>query len=153
MKEKRIRITDTAALLVLAVFALCILLVLLTGANLYRNLVNRGEDTYLRRTALQYLSTRVRQAQSVEIGDFSGCDALILEEELEGEVCTTRIYCYDGWLRELYTVPGGTFSPQEGNGLLEAADLTLTRDGNLLTLTLEEDVLYLWLPEGTEVGS
>lgn len=150
MKDKHYRITDLAALLVLAVFALCLLLVLLTGADVYRGLVQQGEEAYLRRTALQYLTTRVRQAESVQIGDFDGCEALILEESADQETCTTRVYCYDGWLRELYCVPGAQVAPQDGQALLEAADLSVSQQGNLLTLTLGSDSLYLWLPAETE---
>lgn len=153
MKEKHYRITDVAALLVLSVFALCLLLVLLTGAEIYRGLVHSGEETYLRRTTLQYLTTRIRQAESVQIGNFAGCEALILEEAPDETGCTTRIYCCDGWLRELYCVPGAQVTPQDGEALLEAAELSLKQEGDLLTLTLDADSLYLWLPAGTEVGS
>lgn len=149
MKEKRHTILDLAALLVLTAFALCVLLVLLTGANLYRSLVEEGEEGYLRRTALQYLTTRIRQAESVEIGTFEGCDALILREEA-GAV--TRVYCFDGWLRELYAVPEARVSPGDGEILLEAESLSVTREDRLLTLTLGSEALYLWLPEGGSVG-
>lgn len=148
MKKKHEAVTGLGGLLVLAVFALCILLVLLTGADLYRGLVESGEESYLRRTALQYLTTRVRQAESVEIGSFDGCDALILEEE----GALTRVYCYDGWLRELYTVPEATASAGAGEKLLEAESLTLKREENLLTLTLDGETLYLWLPTGKEAA-
>ena len=145
MKKNHSQITNLAALLVFTVFALCVLLVLLTGANLYRSLVEDGEAQYLRRTSLQYLTTRIRQAEAVEVGTFQGCPALILEE---AEDCTTWVYCYEGWLRELYTVPGAQVLPGDGEALLEAEALSLQQEGNLLTLTLDEDTLYLWLPEG-----
>ena len=148
MKKKREAITRLGALLVLAVFVLCVLLVLLTGADLYRELVEKGERSFLRRTASQYLTTRVRQAGSVEIGSFDGCEALVLEEE--GAV--TKVYCYDGWLRELYALPGGAFSAGDGEKVLEAEEFSVTQEENLLTLTLDGDVLYLWLPRGTGVG-
>lgn len=153
MKEKHYRITDVAALLVSAVFALCLLLVLLTGAEVYRGLVQSGEASYLRRTTLQYLTTRVRQAESVRIGSFEGCETLILEESAGEDACTTRVYCYDGWLRELYCVPGAQVSPQDGAALLEAADFSLNREGDLLILTVGADTLYLWLPAETEAGA
>ena len=80
MKENRSPITQVLALLCLTVFALCVLLVLLTAASAYRNQVDRGEQIYTRRTALQYLTTRVRQAERVTVGVLEGCEALILEE-------------------------------------------------------------------------
>ena len=150
MKDNPSRMTQVLALLTLTVFALCVLLVLLTGASCYRGLVDRGEDSYARRTALQYLTTRVRQAERVEIGEFEGCKALILEETVEGECYTTRVYCYDGWLRELYTVPGAQLPPKAGAEILEGKTLELTQEGSLLRLTLGEEELLLHLPE---VGS
>lgn len=152
MKERPFRITDMLALLTLAVFALCILLVLLTGASFYRDLVDRGETTYTHRTALQYLATRVQQAQIVKSGELADCPALILEETLGEEIYTTHIYCYEGWLRELYTVPGAELDPNDGEKLLEAQGFSLSRQEKLLTVTLGEDSLFLYLPAGSEVA-
>lgn len=151
MKEKSTKITDVLALLTLAVFALCLLTVLLGGANVYRDLVDSGRENHSRRTALRYLTTRVHQAEVLQTGDFQGCDALILEENLDGEIYLTRIYCYDGWLRELYAVPGAELSAAEGQPLLEAADFACLLEGDLLTLQLGQDRLVLYLPQNREV--
>ena len=151
MNKQRFQITDVLALLTLAVFALCLLLVLLTGASRYRDLVERGEAAYTKRTALSYLTTRVQQSETVRAGDFENCPALILEDTVDGEVYTTRIYCYEGWLRELYTVPGAKVSPADGEKLLEAEGLQLSADKQLLTVTLGADSLLLYLPAGAEV--
>lgn len=147
MKENSSQMTQVLALLTLTVFALCLLLVLLSGASCYRNLVDRGEESYGRRTAVQYLTTRVRQAQRVEIGDFEGCESLILEETVEDECYTTRVYCYEGWLRELYTVPGAKLPPNAGTAVLEAENLELSREGSLLRIGLNGEELLLHLPE------
>lgn len=152
MKEKPSRITDVLALLCLTVFALCVLLVLLTGADSYRKLVDKGEASYDRRTALQYLTTRVRQAETVETGTLEGCEALILGETIDGETYTTWVYCYDGWLRELYAVPGAKLPPKAGEAILEAESFGLMLEGNLLTVTLDADELLLYLPLGRTVG-
>ena len=72
MKEKGTKLTDLLALTVFAVFALCVLLVLLSGARVYRGLVQRGEESFTSRTAARYVTMRVRQAESVAVGDFEG---------------------------------------------------------------------------------
>lgn len=75
------------ALLLLLVFAVCVLSVLLTGADTYQTLTRRDQDSYDRRTAAQYLATRVRQADradGVAVADFQGCDALELTETIDG---------------------------------------------------------------------
>ena len=146
MKHRTFPSSQVLALLCLTVFALCLLLVLLSGASSYRQLVERSEASYTRRTALQYLTTRVRQAESVGLEEFDGCDALLLEETLEGERYATRIYWYEGWLRELYTVPGAKLPARAGTAILETGELSLQQEGNLLTVTLGEDQLLLYLP-------
>lgn len=146
MNQKAFQITRVLTLLTLTVLAVCLLLVLLTGASVYRNLVDRKEAAYARRTALQYLTTQVHQAETVQTGTLEGCDALILGHTIDGEVYTTHIYCYDGWLRELYTVPGARVSPSAGEALLKAQSLSLALEGDLLTLCLENQELYLYLP-------
>ena len=152
MNQGSSKATRLLALLTLAVFACGLLLVLLTGAALYRRLVDRGEESYRRRTALQYLTTRVRQAEAVKIEDFQGCPALVLEETSEGEAILTRVYCHGGWLRELYALPEAELSPEDGAPLLEAGTLELSRDRSLLSLTLDGSRIFLWLPQGTEAG-
>lgn len=151
MREKRGKITDVLALLCLTVFALCVLLVLLTGADSYRKLVTGGEESYSRRTALQYVTTRVRQAETLSLGELEGCEALILGQTIDGETYTTWVYCHAGWLRELYAVPGAKLPPQAGEAILEADTFHLRQEGSLLTVTLGAEELYLHLPAGRTV--
>lgn len=151
MRENTGKITDVLALLCLTVFALCVLLVLLTGAEAYRKTLDRGEESYERRTSLQYLTTRVRQAETVDVGNLEDCEALILEQTVDGETYTTCVYCFDGWLRELYAVPGAVLPPEAGTPILEADSFQGKIEDSLLTLTLEEDVLYLHLNPGRTV--
>ena len=152
MKERRFQIQQVLTLLTLTVFALCLLLVLLTGASAYGKLVDRGEIAYGRRTGLQYLTTRLRQAETVEIGTLDGCEALVLGEMIAGEEYTTHIYCYAGWLRELYAVPGAKLPPQAGEAILEAETFSLKQEGNLLRIQFGTDELLFHLPTGMEVG-
>ena len=96
-------------LLLFGVFAVSILAVLLSGAGVYRRLAERDDRSYDRRTAVQYVATRVRQADQaggVSVRTFEGCPALILSEEIEGELYETRIYHYDGYIRELFVSAG-----------------------------------------------
>ena len=73
---------DLSSLLVLllfAVFAVCILSVLLTSADTYRRLSDRDQGSYDHRTAAQYIVTKIRQADrqdTVSVRAFDGEDAL-----------------------------------------------------------------------------
>ena len=143
MKELRSnKITQLMALLTFAVFAICVLLVLLSGADVYQRLAGEGESQYARRTAVQYLTTRVRQGESVSVGDFGGLDALEFRETVNGRSYITRIYCYNGDLMELFTPEEGNFLPEDGEKLLKADDLSLNLEGGLLNVEIT-------LPDGS----
>ena len=96
MKKNASKITDLLALTVFAVFAVCVLVVLLYGAGSYRALVQRGEESFRLRTCTQYVATRVLQAETVTVADFDGCPALQLSEQVDGTVYVTRVYCCGG---------------------------------------------------------
>lgn len=143
MKEQTFhKLTRLMALLTFAVFAVCVLLVLLSGADVYRRLAEDRQAQYARRTAAQYITTRIRQGESVEIGEFSGLDTLQFRETLNGRSYITRIYCYDGALRELFTSEDGQFLPEDGEKLLDLEALSLSAEDGLLTVQIT-------LPDGS----
>ena len=141
-------ISSLAPLLLFAIFTVCILSVLLTGADTYQNLLLRDQTTFDQRTAVQYLTTRIRQndsANHIFAGRFeeisqSG-DTLFLKEEIDGKQYLTRIYCHDGYLRELFSPADVVFSPADGEKILKITDLEIT---------LESDMLYIEIvyPDG-----
>ena len=139
MKNRSLQrnISDLLVLTVFAVMALCLLLVLLAGARVYRNLTEQAQYNDDRRTAAHYVTTRFRQsAETVEVADFGGCTALVFREEVEGTTYLTRIYCCDGWLRELYAAENGDFSPEDGEKILPLQSLSAIREGGMLTVQL-----------------
>ena len=92
-----------AVLLLFAVFAVCILSVLFTGADAYRRLVQRDQESYSRRTAAQYLTARMHQNDrqgGVRVRPFGDGDALVFAEQIDGVEYETLVYCYGGHLRE-----------------------------------------------------
>ena len=137
-------LTGLAALLLLGLFGLGTLGVLLQGASAYRALAARDETAQQHRTCIQFLSTKVRQApsaQSVSLSDFGG-GALVIQEELEGQTCLTRIYCHEGWLMELFTVGEGDFRPEDGEKILPLERLSFTlQNGDYLQIFLPEETL------------
>lgn len=135
-------------LLLFAVFVVCVLSVLLTGADAYQRLRQRDQSSYERRTAAQYITTKVRQADQAAMVYPAAFDApqaeaegdtLFLLEEVEGTVYSTRLYCHDGFLRELFADPEGEFAPGDGEKVLEAESVWFTLDGDLLTVELTDE--------------
>jgi len=153
MKMSKGKISGLMALLLFCVFAICILLTLLLGTEVYGGLVERDRLSHDRSLPLQYLSTRVRQADrqdGIAVEDFEGVDALVFREEYDGAVYLTRVYCYDGWLWELFTAADSELLPEDGERLLELNALMLSLDSAVLRMDLthpdgQQDSLTLTL--------
>lgn len=141
-------IEDLLVLLLFAVFATALLLVLLAGADSYRRVAQRGDDGYNRRLCVQYVAAKVRHsdvAGGVFVGGFSAPDAedgistLYLRQQINGTDYDTRIYWYDGAVRELFAQAGGDFQPQDGDAVLPAAALTFAQEDGLLTVEAQTE--------------
>lgn len=154
--QQPFHISGFAVLLVLAVFALCLLIVVLTGAQVYTGLTEDGGIHHAQRTASAYLSTRLRQAEAVYTEAFEDVPSLVFPEEIDGTIYLTRVYCYDGWLRELFTEKEGHFSPIDGENLLEMDSLSVIIEGNCLQLCFSlpdgGTGSLLWQIRGTDHG-
>ena len=117
----------------------CLLAVLLTGAGAYKRLLENGEDAFFNRTAPQYIATKVRQADmtgAIRVACFGDVEALELREEIGGTVYVTRIYSYDGYIRELFSDSSVEFFPSDGEKIVETGKVGFTLEGGCLTVTL-----------------
>lgn len=151
------KITDLLALVVFCVFALCVAAVLLTGAKTYQTLTDRGSEAYSHRIAARYLTTRFHQAPMVEVEDFYGLQTLTVREEIGGRIYLTRVYCYEGHIRELFAAESANVSPGDGEVIIEADALTFALDEGILTVKITHpdgkiQKLLLSLPEWKEAA-
>lgn len=146
MKQKETGLPELMALTVFALFALCLLLVLLSGAGVYRRVADRGAENHARRTAMAYVAERVRQGEGVSLEDFGGCQALVLAEETPEGIFLTRVYGYEGFLWELYSREDARLSPADGEQLLEVKDLSFSLEEDVLTAWVDGRELVLQLP-------
>ena len=146
------RIDGLIALLLFGVFSVCILAVLLTGADAYRRLTDRDQTAFDRRTCLQYIATRVRQSDTLDgvtVADFNGVDALVLPD---GDGYVTRVYCHNGYIMELYADEALELSLDAGEPIMEAQALAFSMEGGRLTVANGEDSLTLSLRSGKEAA-
>lgn len=123
---------------------LCALYLLLAGGlallagQAYQATVQSSDQTALPRTALSYLVNQVRRgdaAGGLSVTRFGDSDALALEED----GYTTLLYCWDGWLRELYAQTDLSFTPADGTQILPLDALEIGQQGGLLTFTVRSD--------------
>lgn len=138
-ENKQQSVSTVASLLILAVFALGVLGVLLTGAQAYKRLTDLGNQSYDSRTGCAYLASRFRQAAgSAKVEAFGDTDALTFYEELSGSTYVTRIYCHDGWLMELFCAVSGDLGPEAGEKILPIRTLQLEQTDALVRVRIED---------------
>ena len=140
-------------LLLFAVFAGCILIVLLFGTSAYEKLVERERAAYDQRTGVQYLAAKISHSDSADhifVGTFSDrtdadadeIDTLYLQfvgEEGEVPGYYTKIYYYDGYIREVLCEEDGGLAPEDGNEILVSQGLRIERDGDLLSFAVTNE--------------
>lgn len=129
------------ALLTFVLFAISILFVLLNGAGVYRRLTQRDQYSYDSRTCAQYVATKMRQAPSpaaISTDTFGTVDSLRISQDIEGLEFVTRIYCYENWLMEIFTLADGDFFPEDGEKILPLSSLSVSQDGSVFSFILTD---------------
>ncbi|MBO5339663.1 MAG: DUF4860 domain-containing protein [Oscillospiraceae bacterium] len=148
-----------AALLLLGVFAVSILSVLLAGTGTYQRLTRRDQSAHDSRTCAQYLAAKVRQAYApheVCVQSFDGSDALVTRREVDGQDYLERVYCYDGWLMELFAPADSDMDARDGEKIMQADSMTLRHTQSRLWADVTQNgqttQLILHLPGGEEAA-
>jgi hypothetical protein len=104
------------------VFAMMLMLVLLTGASAFRNIAEQSQERFNSRTPLLYISNRLQNVESVQILMIDDTQVLLMNDEF----FDIYIYFYDGLIRELYHLPelGDPVRLELGMELFPAQSLT-----------------------------
>ena len=113
-------------ILLICAFAASLLFVLLFGTKIYSSMSEASERAHQERTVLSFAAEKLRHGDSlgaVSVGDFDGLNALYLSSELGGADYVGILYCFDGWLCELFCEEGLDFSRGDGTRLLPAASV------------------------------
>ena len=155
MKSNSRKIENLVSPLLFAVFAFCILFVLLTGAKTDRTVTERDNTSFDSRTAVQYISTRIRSgdaAGTLTVGQLDGCSALILTENIEDETYQTFVYAYEGYLCELFTAEGSGLGAADGEPLFPLESLAFSEKSGVIMAVLPDSTLTFTLRSGREVA-
>lgn len=136
MKKSSENLDGLLSMFVFAVFAACVMLVLVTGAKIYRRVTDRDLQANSERVISRYITTRVRGAESpesVRVREINGTSVLGISELLDGEEYVFYIYLgSDGVIRELYTAADAVLYPDSGEKLIEADSLSFSLENGLL---------------------
>ena len=137
MKKKTLGFDAVIGLFLICVFAAAMLIALASGAKIYESISDVMEEQYTSRTALDYVAAKVHACDAdggVEIGRIGGEEALLLHETYGAIRCTTYIYCYDGYICELFAIDGEDFEPTAGLHVLNAQALHFSLADRLLRI-------------------
>lgn len=141
-KETNIQTGKVLTLVLFAVLAVCMILVLLTGTGVYKRLTVRGQESYETRTVPLYIATKVRQgdcAGGVATERNEGMDVLRLNDRIDGACYVTRIYCYEGYVREWFAAEAVAFDPAAGEKIAPAGSVSFSLDDGSLHVAVTQE--------------
>ncbi|MCI8376223.1 MAG: DUF4860 domain-containing protein [Lachnospiraceae bacterium] len=142
MRTRRHAVNGLLTLLIYGIFALFSLFLVVIGARVYRNIVAAGRENTQLRSSFSYVANKVRMstraAGSVRLEEQEGMEVLVLESGTEGY--ETRIYYYDGALREAYQASDRPLDPKLGEKLMELSEFRIeeTDTGHLVLSAADE---------------
>jgi hypothetical protein len=137
MKKKNFGLDVVIGLFLLCAFAASLFFTLAAGARIYKDVSGVLERQYTSRTALGYVTAKLHQSDSagcVSLGTLEGVPALIISEAYDGVAYKTYVYCWDGYITELFCPASEPLLPSDGLPVIAAEGLDFSVDGNLLRI-------------------
>ena len=123
------------------VFAVCMLITLLTGAKVYQDVSALMKEQYSTATCIQYITAKVRHYDGIggiSTGRLGDVDALIFWESYDEEDYVTYLYCYEEYLMELFCVADDIFLPGEGQRVMRLEEMTFEVNQDLLMIACKD---------------
>ena len=104
------------------------------------NRMNEFQDECLNtRVAINYVSMQIRRSDmkgSIRLDDSRPETCLILSEDIEGEIYETRIYIYNGYLRESFVPAETPFNAEYGFEIIQLDSFIVKRENNVIGIEL-----------------
>ena len=144
MKQDRTKqyIDFASGIIILGLFAVCVLAVVLTGAGVTGRISARDSASTDMRVCAGYITNRVMSARdpsAIYIDTSLSADGgvLCIPETVDGVAYLTCVYCIDGTVREFFS-PADYYPPlSAGNVLTDADSLTFDISDGLLTANID----------------
>ena len=125
--------------MLLGVFAVMSMVLVLFGVKAYRNSVMRSDRGNEERLLSFYLRSMLRSVDEKDVvgtETISGVDTLFYTENYDGVEYVTRIYSWDGNLREWFSESENAFKPEDGEILFPAGSFEAEIHDGLMTANL-----------------
>jgi len=140
MKNK---LSTVSSLILLAVFAICSVMVLVSGADIYSGIQARDERASDTRTAQAYITARIRSYDAENgielVPDETGTyTSLMLHETFNGRDFVTWLYVRDGKLCELFMPADAGLGQEDGDPVLPLDHILFTPDSGTIRVSIPE---------------
>ena len=132
-------ISGVFVFLVLGIFAVFSTVMVLFGARAYKNTADRAAEHNAYRIGMAYVRSMVRsddEDQSVKAETVDGIPTIALRNVYDGDTYVTRLYVYDGKLREWFTEETEPFEPELGETVCDMDEMNAKVEGSLLKVSL-----------------
>lgn len=128
--------------LLLGIFAVFSTLMVVMAAKAYRGTVDRSDINNRTRIASSYIRTMLRsddEAEALRIEELEGVQAVSMLNTYDEESYVTRIYVYDGSLREWFSSADMPFDPKDGETVCAADSLSAVLENGILRVMVTEN--------------
>ena len=133
-------ISGVFVFLLLGIFAIFSTIMVVMGAKAYRGMVEKADVHNSIRVASSYIRTMLRSNDEtgvLRVEDVNGIQTITMENDY-GDIYVTRIYLYDGQLREWFALAEIPFEPANGETVCSLDTMLAELKDGLLHVVVSE---------------
>ena len=133
-------ISGVFVFLLLGIFAIFSTIMVVMGAKAYRGMVEKADVHNSIRVASSYIRTMLRSNDEtgvLRVEDVNGIQTITMENDY-GDIYVTRIYLYDGKLREWFALADIPFDPANGETVCSLDKMQAELKDGLLHVVVSE---------------
>ena len=134
-------ISGAFVFMLLGIFAILSTFMVLMGAKAYNGTVQKSATNNSIRVASSYIRTMLRSDDEIgvlRLEDVEGVQTITMENDW-GDGYVTRIYVYEGMLREWFAMKDIPFQPKNGEGVCELDSMDAVIEDDILKVTVSKN--------------
>ena len=134
-------ISGVFVFMLLGIFAIFSTVMVVMSAKAYRGMVDSSATHNSMRVASSYIRTMLRsndESGVLRVEDVDGVQTITMENDW-GDVYVTRIYLYDGKLREWFAMAEIPFVPENGESVCDLDTMTAEMENGLLHVVVSKN--------------
>jgi len=114
-------------------FAICAVMMIALGANIYQKSLDISNENFEMRTAGAYIRQKVRCMDvngAIDTCKFGDGDAIMLSTDYDSATCITYLYVYEGALMEINAWENVDISPKSGQYIIDMQDMDIEKESD-----------------------